>query len=178
MPFDPFTSRLGILRRQHHRLDRGVVEVGDEIDGVFVDVRQQLFRELSEARFRVPVSCGGIAIHRAKVALAVDQRIAQAPRLRQAHHRVIYSTVAMRVVLLQTLADDAGALHVLAVVQHTHVVHRIQNATMHGLEAVAHVGQSTSDDDGHRVVEIRASHLLFNVDGLYVAPGGSPGAER
>src|ERR1019366_7696408 len=36
-------QQVGNSRRQHHRLDCGVVEVGDEIDGVFVDVSQQLF---------------------------------------------------------------------------------------------------------------------------------------
>jgi len=36
---------------------------------------------------------------------------------------------------------------------------------MDGLEAVADVGEGTSDNDGHGVVEITAAHLLFNIDG-------------
>src|ERR1035438_4820513 len=82
----------------------------------------------------------------AEIALAVDQRIAQAPRLGQANHGVVYGAIAMGVILLQTFAHHTGALHVLAVVKHTHVVHGIQNAPMHGLEAVAHIGQCASDD--------------------------------
>ena len=35
---------------------------------------------------------------------------------------------------------------------------------MDGLEAVAYVGQSASDDDAHRVVEVGALHLLLQVD--------------
>ena len=173
MPFEPFTSRFGNSGRQHHRLDRGVVEVGDEVDRVFVDVGQQLFRNFGQARFGIPVGRGRIAIDRAKVALAIDQRIAQAPRLRQTHHRVVNRAVAMRMILLQTLADDAGALHVLAVVQHAHVVHGVENAAMHRLQSVAHVGQRAPDDDRHRIVEIRTPHLVFNVDGLHVGGAGA-----
>ena len=35
------------------------------------------------------------------------------------------------------------------------VVHRVDHAAVHGLEAVAHVGQRAADDDAHRVVEVR-----------------------
>ena len=73
-------QQVGNSGRQHHRLDRGVVEVGDEIDGVLVDVSQQLFSDFGEARFGVPISRRGIAIDRTKVALAINQRIAQADK--------------------------------------------------------------------------------------------------
>ena len=162
-------EQVGNARGQHQRLDRGVVEVGDEIDGVFVDVGQQLFGDLGHARFGVSVGRGRIAIDGAEVALAIDQRIAQRERLRHAHHGVVHGGVAVGMVLAQHFADDLGALHVLAVVQQSHVVHGVENAAMHGLEAVAHVGQRAADDDRHRIVEIRTAHLLFNVDGLNVA---------
>ena len=160
-------------RRQNHRLDRGVVEIGNEVDGVLVDVGQQLFGDLGETRLGIPVGRGRIAIDRAEVALSVDQWIAQAPGLRQTHHGVINSGIAVGMVFLQTLADHTGALHVLAVVQHAHVVHGVQNAAMHRLQAVANVGQRASDDDRHRVVEIRTPHLVFNVDGLHVGRAGA-----
>ncbi len=170
--------RFGILRREHHRLDRGVVEVGDEIDGVLVDVGQQFLGDLRHARFGVPVSRRRIAVHRAEVALAVHQRIAQRKRLRHAHHRVIHRGVAVRVILAEHLANHLGALHVLAIVQQAHVVHGIQDAAVHRLESVAHVGQRASDDDRHRIVEIRTPHLFFNVDGLHVGRAGTVGVER
>ena len=165
-------QQVGNARRQHQRLDRGVVEVGDEIDGVFVDVGQQLLGDLGHARFGVPVGRRRIAIDRAEVALSIDQRIAQRERLRHAHHRVVHRGVAVRMILAQHFADDLGALHVLAVVQQSHVVHRVKNAAMHRLQAVAHVGQRAPDDDRHRIVEIRTPHLFFNVDGLNVAAAG------
>ena len=159
-------------RGQHDGLDRGVVEVLDEVDRVFVDVRHHLFGNRHQAALGVPVRRRRIAIDRAEVALPVDQRIPHAPRLRQTHQRVVHGAVTVRVILLQTFADDTGALHVLAVVEHAHVLHRVQNAAMHRLQSVANVGQRAADDDRHRVVEIRPAHLVFNVDRLNVAAPG------
>jgi hypothetical protein len=63
------------------------------------------------------------------------------------------------------LADDFGALGVLLVVFEAHLAHGVEDAAMDGLEAVAGIGQSAPDDDRHRVIEIGAAHLFFNVDG-------------
>jgi hypothetical protein len=35
---------------------------------------------------------------------------------------------------------------------------------MHRLEAVAHVGQGTSDDYGHGVIQERRPHLILDID--------------
>ena len=40
-------------------------------------------------------------------------------------------------------------------------MHRVEDAAVHGLEPVAHVGQRAADDDGHRVVEVRRLHLVL-----------------
>ena len=60
------------LGRKDNWLDGCVVEVGDEIDGVFVNVGQQLFGDLGHAGFGVTVGRRGITVDRAKVPLAVD----------------------------------------------------------------------------------------------------------
>ena len=49
------------------------------------------------------------------------------------------------------------------------LVHRVQDAPVDGLQAVAHVGQRAPDDDRHRVVEIRSAHLVFERARLDVA---------
>ena len=36
---------------------------------------------------------------------------------------------------------------------------------MDRLQAVAHIGQGAADDHAHGVIEIRAAHLVFDVDG-------------
>ncbi len=62
------------------------------------------------------------------------------------------------------LSDDLGALGVLLVVLEAHLAHGVEHAAMDGLQAVASIGECAPDDDGHRVVEIRAAHLLFDID--------------
>ena len=63
------------------------------------------------------------------------------------------------------LAHHLGALGVFLVVLQAHLVERVEHAAMHGLQAVAGIGQRAPDDHAHRVVEIGAAHLLFNIDG-------------
>ena len=41
------------------------------------------------------------------------------------------------------------------------LVHRVEHAAVHGLEAVADVGQRAPDDHAHGVVEVRRAHLLL-----------------
>ncbi len=39
---------------------------------------------------------------------------------------------------------------------------------MNRLQTIADIRESSPDDDGHRIVEIRTSHLVFDVDGNQV----------
>src|SRR5437660_5232690 len=64
--------------------------------------------------------------------------------------------------LAHAVAGDASRLLVAAVRGQAEQLHRVEHAAVDGLEAVANVGQRASDDDGHRVVEVRLPHLLFD----------------
>src|SRR5271165_7615691 len=66
-------------------------------------------------------------------------------------------------VVLEHLADDARALAVLLVGGHVLFTHRVEDAALHGLEAVADVGERSRRDDRHRVGEIRIPHFVFDV---------------
>src|SRR5690606_36360308 len=63
----------------------GAVVVVGEVDRFLVEVGDQLVREPLHADFGVTHCRGGIAVDRAEVALAVDERIAQRKILRHAH---------------------------------------------------------------------------------------------
>ena len=78
----------------------------------------------------------------------------------------------MRVVLTHHLADDEGALAVRAVRLQAEVVHRVEDAAVDRLEAVADVGQRAADDHAHRVVEVGGAHLLLELALLDVAGQG------
>ncbi len=165
MPPEPLTSRLGTRDGSTVRLALLAVVVGDEIDRLLVDVGQQLGRRSCQAALGVAHGRRVVAVDRAEVALAVDQRVAQREVLRHAHQRVVDRRVAVRVVLAEHVADHARALDVGPVPDVVGLVHGEEHAPVHRLEAVAHVRQRAPDDHAHGVVEVRAAHLLFEGDG-------------
>ena len=75
-------------------------------------------------------------------------------------------------------ADDLGALAGGAVGLQAHLVHAVQNAAMHRLQAVANVGQRAAHDHAHGVIEIRPPHLVFDIDGDLIAVAAAPAAQR
>jgi hypothetical protein len=147
---------------------RGVVVVGAEVDRVLLEFVEQLFGEGGQARLGVTHRCRRVVIYRAEVALAVNEHGAHRKRLRHANERVVDRRIAMRVVVAHHFADDLGGLAVTAVRAQSGLEHAVQDASLHGLQAVAHIGQRASDDDAHGVVEIRLLHLDFDVDGNQV----------
>ncbi len=148
--------------RENHRLPQGSVVVLAEVDGLFVEVVEQALRDFRQTALGVTVGGGRIAIDGTEIALTVDQGDAHREILRHAHERIIDRKVTMRVVFAHRLADDAGALHVLLVPVEAEFLHRKEDAAMHWLQAVPHVGQRAGDDYAHGVVEVAPAHLVGN----------------
>lgn len=162
-------EQVRVARRQDQRLLVLAVVVGPEVDRVRVDVAEHLGRDLRQPRLGVPHRGGGVVVDGAEVALAVHERVAHREVLRHPHERVVDRLVAVRVVLAHRVADDARRLRARPVRLQPGLVHREQHAPVDRLEPVADVGQRAADDDGHRVVEIRGAHLLFERARLDVA---------
>ena len=169
-------QEVGKARRQDDRLLLVAVVVGLEIDGVLVDVVEQRHRGLGEAAFGVPHGRRRIAVDRAEIALPVDQRQAHGEILRHAHQRVVDRLVAVRVIFAHHVADHARRLDVLLVGRVALLVHRIEDAPMHRLEAVARIGQRARHDHAHGVIEVGALHLLR--DGYRANVGGATVTRR
>ena len=162
-------QQVGDAGRQHRRLFFLAVIVGYEIDSFLVDVGQQFLRNLVEAALGVTHCRRVVAIDRAEVALTIDQRVAQRKILRHTNQRVVNRLVAVRVVFTHHFADYARALHIRAIPDIAGLVHRIQHATVNRLQAIPHIGQRTTNNDAHRVIEVALAHLLFegNRDGFF-----------
>ena len=108
MPPEPLTRRFGT------RAGRTVGSCGGRrssatksTHSLSMSVRSST-RDAREARLGVPVGRRRIAVDRAEVALAVDERVAHREVLREADHRVVDGCVAVRVVLAEHVADDAS----------------------------------------------------------------------
>ncbi len=63
------------------------------------------------------------------------------------------------------IPDDTGGLLIGLVVIVAQHPHRIQDAAVHRLQAIAHIRQCATHDDAHGIVKVRLSHLVFEIDG-------------
>ena len=86
MPPAPLTSRFGKRAGRTVGSCSALVVVRLEVDGVLVDVGEQRLGRLGEPRLGVAHGRRRIAVHRAEIALPVDQRQAHREVLRHAHH--------------------------------------------------------------------------------------------
>ena len=165
-PLGAVDQQVGEPAGQDDRLGCPAVVVRPEIDGVLVDVPEHLHRQRRQPALGVPHGGRRVVARRAEVALAVDQRHPHRPGLGESDQGVVDGAVAVRVVLAHDVADHPGALEVPAVGPVPAVVHRLQDADVHRLEAVPHIGQGAADDDRHRVVDVAALHLDLDVNRL------------
>ena len=148
---------------QHRRLVARVVVVAVHVHGFLLDVLHHGFPHEAHLGFRVTHGRRPVTVHRTEVTLTDDQRIAHGPRLRHTHQSAVHRAVAVGVILTEHLTDDGSRLLCGFVVCDTHVHHTVENTAMHGLEAVAHIGQRTAHDNGHRIVNIRGFHFLLDI---------------
>ena len=161
-------QEVGEFRRQNRRLLFGVVVVRLEIDGVLVDVAENFQRGSGQARFGISIGRRRIAVDRTEIALAVDQRHAHGKILRHPDHGVVNRLVAVRMIFTDHVTDDAGGFDVFLVRRMSLLVHRIQDAAMHGLQPVARVRQRTGHDHAHGVIEVGALHLVEDGNGTNI----------
>jgi hypothetical protein len=156
-------------RRQDRGLGLRLIVVRVEIDGLFVDVRQQLAREPRHAHFGVAHGRRRIAVHRPEISLAVHQQVAHRKRLGHAHDGVVHGRIAVRMVFADHIADHTRTLLVGAVEIVAQLAHGVEHPPVHGLQAVAHVGQRAPHDHAHGVIQVRLAHLVFEIYGQYFA---------
>ncbi len=153
-------QEIGKTRRQHHRLAFGIIVIGLEVDGIFVEVFDQRTGDALEAHLGVTHGRRRIAVDRTEIPLPIHQRQAHGKILRHAHKRVIHRLVAVRMIFTDNVADDARRLAVGLVPLVAVLVHRVEDAPMHRLEPVARVRQRPRHDHAHGVIEVALFHFL------------------
>jgi hypothetical protein len=156
-------QQVGESGGQHPGLLTGLVEVGVPVHGVLVDVPEHLLRHAGHAGLGVSVGRGGVAVHGAEVAVAVDKRVAHGKVLGQTHQGVVYGGVAVGMIAAQHVADGGGALAVGLVAGEAVLVHGVEDAPVDGLQTVPHVGQGAPHDDGHGVLDVAGFHFVHKL---------------
>ena len=78
----------------------------------------------------------------------------------------------MRVELTEYLTHDTGGLLGLSRVAESQSVHAEKHAALDRLQSIADVGKGTGDDYGHRIVDVRRTHLVVYLYGFYEAVDG------
>jgi hypothetical protein len=99
-------QQIGNTRRQNRRFFEGVVVVRNEIDGLFFDIRQQLFGETGHPDLGVAHGRGRIGIDGAEVSLAINQRITHRETLHQPDDRIVNCRIAMGMIFADDIADE------------------------------------------------------------------------
>jgi hypothetical protein len=127
---------------EDRRLGRRLLVVGGEVDRVLLDVLQELLGGGVQPALGVAVGGRRVAVDGAEVALRVDEGVAHDPGLGQAHQGVVHGRVAVGMVVLQHLADHAGALVEGPVVEQALPEHRVEDPPLDRLQAVAGVGRA------------------------------------
>ena len=154
------------LRGKDRRFLEGVVEVQVHVDGVLVHVGEDVLGHLLELGLGVTHGGRRVAVHRTEVALAPHQRVALVPPLAQTDHRVVHAGVAVRVVLTHHVTHDTGGFLGLTGIFDSHLVHSVEHAALHRLEAVPGIREGAGHDDGHRIVDVRGAHLVVDLHRL------------
>ena len=157
----PVDEKIGEAPGEHIGLLQGIVEVEREGHGLFIEIAQKFEGDGLQPRLGITHGGGGVAVHRAEVAVAVDERAPHVEVLCHTHHGVVHRSVAVRVILTHTVADDARRLLVRLIGQQPHLEHGIEDAPLHGLQTVLDAGKRSVHDDELRIREHRRREHLF-----------------
>ena len=154
-------QQVGHASRQNQRLVFVTVVVRPEIDRFLVDVGEQLMADLGHADFGVTHGSRVVTVHRAEIALAVNQHITQRKTLRHAHDGVVNRGIAVRVILTDHVTDDTRRLLIGTIPVVIQLMHRKQYTPVHWLETVTHIWKRTSNNHAHGVIEVGTAHFLL-----------------
>ena len=152
------------LSRHYRRLLQSIIEVVDHIDGFLIKVVHNMFTHLTESALRITHSSRRVTIHRTEVTLTINKFITHIPFLTHTNQSAINRRVTMRVVFTKHLTYNTSTLLVRFITSISNTQHTVEDTTMHRFETIANIWKGTSYNYRHRIVDIRALHLFFDVD--------------
>ena len=152
-------QQVGEAAGQHPGLLAALIVVGVPVYRVLVDIPEHLVGHTGQAGLGIPGGGGGIAVHVAKVSVALHQRVAHGKLLGQTDHRVVDGRIPVGMVLAHHVAHAGGRLFKRFVGGQPALIHGVENPAVNGLQPVPHVGQGTAHDDAHGILLVALRHL-------------------
>ena len=149
---------------ENGRLLAGVVVVRDEIDRIVIHVLHEDGAERTQACLGITHGGRRITLDGTEVALPFNEGFAHRPGLGHVNKSRIDSLVTMGVIVTHGLADDLGALEMLAGRHDPELAHGKQDAALGGLQTIASIGKRPGNDDRHGVVEEGSGDLFGDID--------------
>ena len=148
----PIYEEVGYQGRQNRGFIEGGIVVGSEINRLFVQIGEKLMGQLVLADFSVSHGRRWISIHRTEVSLTINQSIAHRKMLSHAHKSIIHCGITMGMILTNYVTDNAGGFLVWLIPVVTQLPHRIEYASVHRLEPIAHIWKGPAYDNAHGII--------------------------
>ena len=108
---------------------------------VLVEVSDHFQSDLRHSGFGITHGGCTVSVHRAEVAVSVNQHTAHVPGLSHVYHGTVDRAVTVRVVFSHRITDDTRTLSVRLVRCIAHLVHRVQNSSLYRLQSVSYIGK-------------------------------------
>ncbi len=124
--------------------------------------------DLFHTDFGVTHGSSAITIKGTKVTLTIHQRIPHIEGLRHPDNRVVSGRITVRMILTDHITHNSSRLHIGSVVNVVKFAHGKQYPPVNGFETVSNIGQRTTDDNAHSIVQVGLLQLIFDVYRSYI----------
>ena len=152
------------MRELHGKDDRFielVVVARPHRHGLLAHLGEHGVGDRRELRLGVTGGRRSVAVDGAEGAVAVDEAFAHDPLLGHADERIVDGDVAVGMELAEDVARDAHAFGEPAIGEEAElVIHRVEDASLDRLEAIADIGERARRDDGEGISKVTASRLF------------------
>ena len=153
-------QKIGEPGGKHSGLLPGLVEVGVPIHGLLVDVPEHFIGKPGEPGLGITIGRGRVAVHGAKVSVAVHQLVAHGEVLGQPDHGVVGRRITVGMIPAQHVAHAGGGLLKGLVRGQIVLIHGVEDPPVDRLQTVPDVGQGPAHNDAHGIFDIAGLHLL------------------
>ena len=156
-------QKIGESGRQRYRLLQRSIKVWIKIHRILINIPHQFHGNFSKACFGITHSRSAVTIDGAKVAMPIYQQISGREILCHAHHTIINCRIAMGVIFTQHISYNTCAFFMRFIRCNSLFGHGVDDSSMHRLQSISHIRQSTVNNNRHCIGNERFFHLSAQI---------------